>query len=322
MIGKVPPNLLESIVLSRTGASDERVLQGPAYGEDTAAIQLEDGILVVNTDPISLAVGRIGTLGVNVACNDVAASGAVPEWLTCVVFLPAGNDSGLDEITRQLDEEARRLGVAIVGGHSEYAPALSDPLLVLTCFGLTNRYVPTAGAQPGDRILVTKSAGIEGTAVLATDFADVVDGEVSRSVIERGATFYDDVSVVEDAAVVGEYANAMHDPTEGGLVDGLFEMAVASGVRLDVDPDAIPVRDETRALCRAAGVDPLRIFGSGALLASIPAASIEAVSDALDDREIGHATIGTVRASADPELRLGERSYTEPVRDDMYGLWE
>ena len=321
MIGKVDPDSLAALVLGRTGAPDERVLQGPAYGEDTAAIELEEGILVVNADPISLAVGRVGTLGVDVAANDVAASGATPEWLTSVVFLP-GSDDALDTITAQLDEAARRLGIAIVGGHSEYAPALSTPMLVLTCFGFTDRYVPTGGAEPGDRLVLTKGAGIEATAILATDFHDRLAGEVDQATFEAAEGFYDEVSVVPDAAVLREYANAMHDPTEGGLVDGLLELAVASGVRLEVDREAIPVREETRRLCAAAGVDPLRTFGSGALLAAVPEESTAAALSELEERGIDAALIGAVRESGEPVLDLGGDRFEEPVRDDMYALWE
>lgn len=322
MIGKVPPELLEELILSRTGTSDSRVLQGPAYGEDTAAIELGEDILVINPDPISLAVGRIGTLGVNVACNDIAASGATPERLTSVIFLPNSSEETLDEITRQLDEEANRLGVSIVAGHSEYAPVLTNPMLVLNCLGLTNRYVPTSGARPGDRLLMTKSAGIEGTAILATDFADRLNDDLTRSIIERGETFYDDVSVVEDAAIVSEYAHAMHDPTEGGLVNGLLEIAIASGVTLEIEPDVIPIRDETFQLCHAAGIDPLRTFGSGALIASIPEESISDVSARLQEHGIPYTIIGTVEKTREPSLVLGNQTFTESIRDDMYALWE
>lgn len=322
MIGKIPRGLLEAFVLPRTGAADSRVVQGPAYGEDTAAIQLDEGILVVNPDPISLAVERVGTLGVNVACNDVAASGATPEWLTSVIFLPGASGDALDEITRQLDEEASRLGVSIVAGHTEYAQALSTPMLVLTCFGFTDRYVPTSSARPGDRVLVTKSAGIEGTAILATDFRELLEDAVPHEVIERGETYYDDVSVVEDATIVAEYASAMHDPTEGGIIGGLLEMAIASELSLDIDPDSIPVRAETARLCRAADVDPLRIFGSGALIATIPDDSTDDVSDRLESRDISHAFIGTVRDTSEPSLVLDGETYTQPTRDDMYALWE
>jgi len=321
MIGKVDPDSLREFVLGRAGTPDDRVLQGPSYGEDTAAIELDGGILVVNADPISMAVGRIGTLGVDVAANDVAASGADPEWLTSVVLLP-GEEGALGPITDQLDGAARRLGIAIVGGHSEFAPALDSPMLVLTCFGLTDRYVPTGGAEPGDRVVLTKGAGIEATAILATDFRDRLEGRVSDTTLDAAEGFYDGVSVVPDAAVLRVYANAMHDPTEGGLVDGLLELAAASGVRLEIEREAIPVRRETRQLCEAMGVDPLRTFGSGSLLAAVPP---ESTDDALADLEgagIDGAVVGTVEGSDRPALVLGGETFTEPVRDDMYALWE
>ena len=124
MVGKILPELLEALVVKRSGASDERVFLGPAYGEDTATIELEDGVLVISTDLISLAAERIVTLGVNVACNDVTASGGTPGWLTSVIFLPGTGDDTLDETGRQMDAAAGELDVSIVGGHTEYAPAL------------------------------------------------------------------------------------------------------------------------------------------------------------------------------------------------------
>lgn len=320
MLGKLPPELLEALVVGRTGASDPRVLQGPAYGEDTAAIQLPESVLVVNSDPLSLAVERLGTLGVTVAANDVAASGATPEWLTSVLFLPGEDEAVLDELTRQLDAQASALDVAIVGGHSEYTPALKRPMLVATCFGLADRYIPTGGARPGDRVVLTKGAAIEATAILATDFRDSLS--VPESVFESAETFFDDISVVADAAVVAEYASAMHDPTEGGLIDGLLELAVASGVALDIDIEAIPIRTETEALCAAAGVDPLRTFGSGALLATVPPEATTAVTDGLAEQGITSAVIGTVHETDDPAVDLDGERYTEAIRDDMYALWE
>ncbi len=322
MIGKVPPGKLAELVLNRAGSADARVCQGPAYGEDTAAIDLGDDCLVVNTDPISMAVDRIGTLGVNVAANDVAASGATPAWLTTAIFLPTDAEETLDRITAQIDAAARRHGIAIVGGHTEYAPTLDTPLVVLTCLGLADRYVPTGGAEPGDRILVTTGAGIEGTAILATDFTELVADEVSPTVLDRGEACYDDVCVIGEAAALTDVAHAMHDPTEGGLVNGLVELAIASGVDLDIDPDAIPVRDETARLCAAAGVDPHRIFGSGALLAAVPETSVAAATEALQALGVSHAVVGTAHESEEPAVTLGPETHATAIRDDMYPLWE
>lgn len=324
MPGKVSPDDLLAHVFDRTGAaeSDQTVLQGPADGEDAAAIDWPggDGTLVVSSDPISLAASQVGTLGVAVATNDVAVSGADPRWLTAVVLLPTGTDERvLEEITADLDDAAREIGASIVGGHSEYVDQLERPVLSLTAMGSTDRFVPTGGAEPGDRILLTKAAGIEGSAVLAADFGD--DLEIEPEIRERAEDFLAEISVVPDARIVREYATAMHDPTEGGVAAGLLEVARASSVRLEVDRDDVPVREATATLCEAAGVDPLRIFGSGALLATVPEGAVEACLAALADAGLEAADIGTVREGA-PALVLDGEEIATPIEDDLYPLWE
>ncbi|WP_114578575.1 AIR synthase family protein [Saliphagus sp. LR7] len=319
MPGKVSPELLEH-VFDRTGADDPAVLQGPADGEDAAAIACEGGTLVVSSDPISLAASEVGRLGVHVACNDVAASGADPRWLTVVIMLPGGAEREvLETVSAELDAAAREVGAAIVGGHSEYVDALERPLLSLTAMGPTDRFVPTGGAEPGDRVLVTKAAAIEGTAILAADFGKEL--AVPDDVRERALAFFEEVSVVPDGRRLREAASAMHDPTEGGVAAGLAEVARASGVRLEVDREAIPIRPETETLCGAAGVDPLRIFGSGALLATVSAGSVDEALAALESAGIDAAAIGTVEAG-DPALILDGEPVAEPIEDELYPLWE
>ena len=328
MIGKLDPDTLGR-VLDRTGASSADLLTGAAYGEDAAAIDLGDGeTLVVSSDPISLAADRAGTLGVYVACNDVAASGATPEFLTNVIFLPEESEETLATLTDQLDAAADDLGVTIVGGHTEYVPALDRPLLSLTAFGRTDYHVPTGGAQPGDRLLLTKGAAIEGTGILATDFADEArEADIEQATLDRAADFFEEISVHPEAERLRSAATAMHDPTEGGVVTGCVELAAASGVDLVVERESIPIRPETAAICEAIGVDPLRIFGSGALLVTVPSEAVDTALNALDRADIDAAVIGEVRESSgddndDGALVLdGERITTAPT-DQLYPLWE
>ncbi|UPV73388.1 AIR synthase family protein [Halorussus limi] len=322
MIGKLDPEVLAR-VLSRTGAHDDSVVMGPQYGEDAAAMRVGDQLLVASSDPLSLAKERLGTLAVHVACNDVAASGADPRWLTNVLFLPDDDEETLDALTTQMDDAARESGVAIVGGHSEYTPALERPMVSMTAMGLADEFVPTGGAEPGDRVVLTKGAGVEGTAVLATDFRDDID--LPDDLLARAETFFDDISVLPESRVLRESATAMHDPTEGGLVNGMVELATASGVRLDIDRRAVPVREETAAICDAMGVDPLRIFGSGALLATVPEGELDGVLDALDAEDIRASEIGAVEDVSDAEeagVELDGELIRDAVRDDLYDLWE
>lgn len=329
MTGKFTPQLLEKLVLSRTGAPTNTVTQGPAYGEDAAAIQLEYTTLVVSTDPISLAAERIGQLGVTVASNDVAACGATPEWLTATILLPAADESLLDTITDQLDDAADDLGIAIVGGHTETVAGLDRPLVSLTCMGRTERFVPTSGAIPGDDVLLTKGAAIEGTAVLATDFRDDLldldDPDLSADVLDHAADFFEEVSVLHESKHLAPVASAMHDPTEGGVLAGLVELAVASGVEVLVDEEAIAIREETRRICAAMEVDPLRILGSGALLATVPQEETDEVVASIRNEGIEVGVVGRVEAVGEdesPGVRLGDARSAETVEDEIYALWE
>ena len=327
MIGKLDPETLGT-VLNRTGASNPALLTGAAYGEDAAAIDLGDGeTLVVSSDPVSLAAEAAGTIGVNVACNDIAAAGADPEFLTNVIFLPDDDPGTIATLTSQLDAAADDLGVTIVGGHTEYVPALSRPLLSLTAFGRTDSHVTTGGAEPGDRVLLTKGAAIEGTGIIATDFADDLRAAgVDESTIDRAAEFFDEISVLEDSRALRASATALHDPTEGGVRTGLVELAAAADVDVVVDRESVPIRPETETVCAAMGVDPLGIFGSGALLATVPPAEVDAVRSRLADAGIESAVIGTVepmseRADSGALVLDGER-LTDGGTDELYPFWE
>jgi hydrogenase expression/formation protein HypE len=318
MTGKLDRAVLAELVLSRTGASNPNLIAGPAFGEDAAAVRVDDETLIASTDPISLAAERIGQLAVVVASNDVAAAGGRPEYLLSTVLLPDADVDRLDTITAQLDAEADRLGLTIVGGHTEVVAGLDRPLCSLTCLGLADRFLSTGGATPGDRILLTKGAGIEATGVLATDFRDRLD--VSPAVLDRATDAFDDLSVMPEAAVLAPVATGMHDPTEGGVVEGLIEMALTAEATFAVDRDAVHVREETRAVCDAVGVDPLRVLGSGALLATVPPEDATAASEALAAEGIEAVDVGRVEAG-DPGLLLDGERYADPVRDEMYALW-
>lgn len=319
MTGKLTPSVLAELVFARAGAASDDVLLGAAFGEDAAAVRVGDRTVVVSTDPVSLAAERIGQIGVAVASNDVAATGATPEYLLDTVLLPTDDPELLDTITAQVDAAARRHDIAIVGGHTEVVAGLDRPLLSLTCFGEAERVVPTSGARPGDRILLTKAAGIEATGVLATDFA--ADLDLPTEILDRARACFDDLSVIPEAAVLAPSATAMHDPTEGGVLEGLFELASVSGVSLVVDRDAVPVREVTRAICAAAEVDPLRVLGSGALLATVPESEVDASLRRLANASVEAAEIGRVEAG-DPAVHMGGERYDSPVGDDMYELWE
>ncbi|AUX08444.1 hydrogenase expression/formation protein HypE [Halalkaliarchaeum desulfuricum] len=325
MTGKLDPETISRLVYGRTGAPEPDLIQGAAFGEDTAAVPIGDETLVINADPCSLAAEHVGTIAVHVACNDVAASGAHPRWLTSTILLPEADAvETLDRVTAQLDAAAREVGTTIVGGHTERSAQLERPLLAMTAMGLTDRYVATGSAEPGDRLLLTKGAGVEATGIMATDFRAELEGDVDEATIDRAADFFEWLSVVPDAEAIGPFATAMHDPTEGGVLAGLVELALAGEVRCVVSRDDILVREETAALANTLGIDPLRTFGSGALLATVPEETVGDALGAADEAGIEAAEIGRIEGVEGREaagVEIDGALLTEVPRDDMYALW-
>ncbi len=327
-MGKLKYTLLRKYVFNRIGVKRREVLVGPSIGEDAAIIDFGDKVLVVHTDPITEAVERIGWLAVNIACNDVAVRGARPYWASTTILLPEGfKEELLDEITRDIDEAAKKLGVMIVGGHTEEAPRLDRPIVIVTAMGLASKstLVTTSGARVGDLVLMTKTAGLEGTAIIARDFEKLLlDKGVPREVVEKAKEFLWNISVVREAVELAWLgATSMHDPTEGGVLGGLIEMSIASGKRIRVYEDRIPVAYETRIIAQTLRIDPLKLISSGVLLATIPKNRAMDALEVLESMGVKASIIGEVIDGKGVELvrRKGVEVYHDFVVDEIARLW-
>lgn len=273
-IGKLPMDVLKRTVFRWTGRTRRDVILGPALGEDAAVLSVRGvGRIVVACDPVTGSENRVGWLSVHVNANDVAVCGAMPAWFSSCILIPSGGESIFEAIVKQIHRAAMELGVSVITGHSEVTDVIDRPIVVGTMIGklVHGRYYSTKDARPGDKILMTKTAAIEGTAILATDLADILRPKVEKSLLDRAARLYKSISVVKDAMKVASsgVASAMHDPTEGGVIGGLYELAEASGTGFLVDERRILVAEETRKVCEAIGCDPLRLISSGALLATV-----------------------------------------------------
>ena len=174
-------------------------------------------------------------------------------------------------------------------------------------------------------IIMTKSAGIEGTSIIARSFARDARRVLGVSAQRRAARFHHrpGISVVAEALLAARSgATAMHDPTEGGVAAALFELATASGKRFVVDLDRIPVHSYTARLCAHFGLRPLGLIGSGALLMTLPEHQAATVLRALSRRHIPATVIGTVARGRGVEARReGKRVRFEwSQRDELTRL--
>jgi hydrogenase maturation factor len=233
--------------------------------------------VILKSDPVTFTATRIGWYAVQVNANDVAVMGGRPRWFQPTILVPPGtHPSVVLAIAREIHVACRALGVAVTGGHTEVTDAVTRPVVTGDMQGLlaAPRVVTAGGARPGDVVVLTKGAAIEGTAILAHERPGGLARALPPATIRAGQRLrrHPGISVVADAVIAARHhVSAMHDPTEGGIRAALHEMASASRVRFDVDLDRIPVLAPTAAICRHYGIDPLGLIASGALLATVAA---------------------------------------------------
>ena len=303
-IGKLNMDTLREL-LAKAEITDERVLVGPRIGEDVAVIDMGDVCLVAKTDPITFATDEIGWYAVTINANDIATSGATPKWFLATVLLPQGRTT--DELVRRIFDQiagaCAALGVSLVGGHTEVTHGLDRPIVIGQMLGEVARshLVHTAGAQPGDLLLLTKGIALEGTAILAREKRPfLVDMGYPEDEIERLRNLLHDpgISVVRDARIACQAGrvHAMHDPTEGGVATGIWELAIAANVGVEVDFDELQRLNPYGELWEKLGLDPLGVIASGALLICAPEAHALQIMWALLDEGLDCGIVGNLRA--------------------------
>ncbi|MFQ5872440.1 MAG: AIR synthase family protein [Dehalococcoidia bacterium] len=327
-VGKLPPRFLEEL-LAKARTKDGRVLLGPGVGEDAAVVAMGgERVLVAKTDPITFVTDKIGWYSVHINANDIAVTGAVPRWYLATLLVPEGlSQEEVAEIFDQIVSACQSLGVSLIGGHTEITYGLERPIVVGAMLGEAKKsdITATSGAKPGDRIILTKGIAIEGTAVLAREALDLLmqrgmqQGSIDRA---REYLFDPGISVIAEANKARAFAivHCMHDPTEGGLITGLREIATAARVGIRLEVDKVPVLPECREICDLLNLDPLGLLASGALVLTLPASQAKGLLVVLDKQGIGAYDVGEVLPA--PEgLRLvtsgGEEEMPTFERDEL-----
>ena len=320
-------------LLSQAPTVHERLLLGPGVGLDCAVVEFGSLLLVLKSDPITFASEEIGWYAVQVNANDIATTGAIPRWLLITLLLPEGNTTAqlVDQISQQVFGACREIGVTLVGGHTEITVGLDRPILIGTLIGEVDRQdlITPRGANPGDRILLTKGVPIEATAILAREFPHRLRQALSQEEIDQARAFLRDpgISILREArlAVQAGRVTAMHDPTEGGLASALWELAEASDHTLVVDLTDVPIPPLSSRICQIFDLDPLAAIASGALLLTVASQDASPISRAIQNAGIPCAEIGEVQAGPAgvwQRVQSGLEQLPRPIRDEIARVFE
>lgn len=320
-IGKIPADILERIILNPISQMDckrSEIVIRPKTGEDCSAIDLGGEICVVSTDPITGASKDAGYIAVHINCNDAAASGAEPVGILISILLPP--ESSESELQEQIDGARRacqEVGIEILGGHTEITDAVTRPVISGTVIAKTKgrKFLSSGGALLGQGVVMTKWAGLEGTAVIAKEYYKKLEGLLCAELLKSAVEFSGFLSVVKEGRIGAEFgATAMHDATEGGVLGAVWEVADCSGTGIEIDIDKIPVRKETNEICKYAGIDPYRLISSGTMI--ITAFDAEKLVERLNIEGIDACVIGRITNGEKQILKNGVFIKLEPPESD------
>ncbi len=302
-IGKLPVDFLKTCLTHR-GAPDPRLVIGPRFGEDCAVIDIGERYLLIKTDPVTLTAERIGWYAVHINANDIATMGGRPRWFqACLLFPPDTDQEAVRRVFRHIDETSHSLGITVTGGHTELTSAVRQPVVVGTMYGTVDKagLVTTAGARPGDLVVMTRTAGLEGTIILIAEKAEQIRAALGPARWQEAGRLAQrfEISIVAQALLAARHgASAMHDPTEGGIAMALYELASASGHGLRIALDAIPVLPLTRDICDCLQLNRLGLISSGTLLLTIAPQRWPSLRAGFQADGIAATVIGAVRAEA------------------------
>jgi hydrogenase expression/formation protein HypE len=335
--GKATAELFDQLILRRLGAPDVDVLVGPKHGVDVGVVRVADGTaMALTADPVFVvpAYGweRAAWFAVHILASDASTSGLPLRWMSVDLNLPPSiTDEDLGALWDAFHRTCEDLGIAVVTGHTARYDGCDWPMVGgATCLALgrEDEFVTPTMARPGDAVIVTKGAAIEATALFAATFPERLAEGVGADTVAAADALFGSMTVVPEAVIAREFGlrdagvTSMHDATEGGVLGGLLEVAIASDVGIQVERDRIPVRPEVRAVCDHVGIDPFISISEGTLIATVVPSRADAFVEALDGAGIEAAVVGEIVPAGDGRTIVREGTSGPMEHPGLDPFWE
>ena len=329
--GKVSESILKRSVFKQLHTRNDNVILGPAIGQDCGAVKLseDEDAFVMSSLPVTISFSSkqlMAQHGVNHAINNVATMGAKPTGITVDLLIPTvENEANLRELMKDIDAVCKERQITVLGGHTQVTRAVKDIIITVTAFGTLSSkcLLKVSNITPGMDIIMTKWAGLEGSALLAIEEEEALSKRYSVPFVNKAKAYIDYLSIESEAAVAAKSgAVAMHDVSQGGVFAALWELAEGSGVGLDIDMKKIPIRQETVEICEFFDINPYKLLGGGSLL--IAATDGNKIVRAIEAAGGNAAVIGVTTSSNDRVLIQGdERRFLETAQtDEIYNIFK
>lgn len=269
-------------------------------GDDAACLAApKSGRIAFSTDsfvvtPQFFPGGDIGRLAVCGTVNDVATSGAIPQYLSCGFILEEGYPiEDLKRICASMAEMAKEAGVRIVTGDTKVVNrGHGDGVFINTSgVGFIPEGIDLSGAycKPGDKILVSGTLGDHGITIMSCreELGFQADLQTDAAPLNH---------LIQAVLTAAPDTRCFRDPTRGGLASTLNELADQSQVDFVIEEDAVPVKDAVRGACEMLGYDIFQVANEGKMVCVVPADQADAALGAMRANKYGKdaAIIGDV----------------------------
>jgi hydrogenase expression/formation protein HypE len=309
------PRLIDEVVTLAHGAGGKssaalvdavflEAFRNPALEQlgDGAILTLPSGErLAFSTDsfvvsPIRFPGGSIGHLAVHGTVNDLAVSGAVPQWLSAAFVIEEGLPvATLREIVADMAGAAEAAGVTLVTGDTKVVPKGAADGLYITTAGVgvvpAGRSLSAASVRPGDKVLLSGTLADHGMAVMLARGDLGIEADIRSDTAPVS-------EMVEALLAAAPSTRWMRDPTRGGLGTVCNELAADAEVAVIIDEETLPVTPLVQGACDLLGIDPIYVACEGKFAAVVPAAEADAALAALRAHPLGGdaCIVGEIRA--------------------------
>ncbi len=291
---------------------------------DGATFRLGGARVAFTTDsyvvrPLFFPGGDIGTLAVNGTVNDLAMCGAQPLYLSSAFILEEGMPvETLWRVVQSMKRAAAEAGVSLVTGDTKVVDrGKGDGIFINTAgVGIVEHGldISPASVRGGDVILFSGDIGRHGIAIMA-----------AREGLEFECAVESDCAPVADLVMrmldEGIEVHCLRDLTRGGLTSALVEIAEAACVRVQLDEQAVSVREDVRGACEILGFDPFYLANEGRFVAFVAPRDAERALEIMRSHPTGEGAslAGRVAESGNPLVTLRSRIGTSRILDMFSG---
>ena len=332
MIGKISRKFFEENIINRIGAVRKDVTVPPRNGVDVGIIAINGSYMAVTTDPLyidrSFGFKKAAWFAFHILASDLFTSGIRASYMSIDLNLPEEiTDEQFNEIWDVIHGECEKYGIEVVTGHTARYAGVSFPMVGgVTLMGVGDKYITTENASPGDVIIMARSCGLEASIILAYTFPEYVREKLGNNTLKAIQNkFYTMTCVPEELMAIdygiGDRITSMHDATEGGLLNSVYEIGYASGNGVTIKYNGIIIDNDIAAICSLFNINPMRSISEGTLLLTVKPEYANEFTEMLRKNGINASIIGEVteKARGMKLVQNGKESEINPEEDQLWG---